>query len=123
MIKPYGSTVKPGNMAKAYSIISYKSLSKKETYEIFVTELFGDAEYRVNVYEERTPHLYECFDLKLTRYADRRYLEEYVKQMKQAYRIDGVYFGRSCGNHYPLAKFREQNSAFRQMGFLSDINI
>lgn len=107
--------------------ITYKPINPKSSYCIFVSKLpLCEDEYRVSLFEEYDPHDTQIFDLNLRRPSDRRQLEDYVRQISKQTLLKGVWFGNgNCigNNHYPLAKYIEQNKTFPSKNYLQDLNL
>ncbi len=114
-------------LKKTMTPISYKPIKPKADYCIFVSKLpLCEDEYRVSLFEENDPHDTQIFDLNLHRPTDRRKLEDYVRQISKQTHLKGVWFGNGdCigDNHYPLAKYIEQNKTFPSKNYLNDIHL
>lgn len=74
--------------------------------------------YTVGLFEEYL--CAECFELNLARSSERRLLENYVKKMRMNLKIDHVWFGHACENHYDLKKYLED---YPYYDYLEDINL
>lgn len=109
------------------NVIKYKKIEPKKSYEVWVSKLFGNTgEYRVKVVEECDFHYSLAVDVNLCWSRDRRWLENYIKSLKEMTRIKMVVFGNGgCMNdvHYPLEKYKELFGQLKGMDFLNDLNI
>ena len=100
------------NQIQPPQIVSYRPIKDGGYYIIKVSALFGDNDcYRVSLKEEYDDHTTQIADINLRRPRDRRWLEQYVRDLSHRVHITGIYFG-TCDclgyNHYPLDKFIEQ---------------
>ena len=109
------------------NVITYKKVEPNKSYEVWVSKLFGNTgEYRVNVIEECDSHISQTVDVNLRWYRDKRWLENYIKSLKERTHIKMVVFGNGgCMNdvHYPLEKYKELFGQWKGMDFLNDLNI
>lgn len=115
------------NQIQPPQIVSYRPIKDGGYYIIKVSALFGDNDcYRVSLKEEYDDHTTQIADINLRRPRDRRWLEQYVRDLSHRVHITGIYFG-TCDclgyNHYPLDKFIEQHKNFPSMDYLQDIHI
>ena len=114
------------NYPQSPHIISYKPIKNNGWYIIMVSGLYEQDLYRVNLIEDGEYISTQIADVNLRRPRDRRWLEQYVKDLKKRIHIKGVYFGTdgcmNC-NHYPLDKFIELHKNFRSMDYLQDIHL
>lgn len=109
-----------------HSIVSYKEIKPNGNYEIWVSGLFTPGEYRVKVTEECDLHISQSVDVNLRWSRDRRWLENYIENLKEKTHIKMVVFGNGgCINdsHYPLEKYKERFGHWKGMDFLNDLNI
>ena len=115
------------NQIQPPQIVSYRPIKDGGYYIIKVSALFGDNDcYRVSLKEEYDDHTTQIADINLRRPRDRRWLEQYVRELTSRIHIIGVYFGTNdclgC-NHYTLDKFIEQHRNFSSMDYLQDIHL
>ena len=108
-------------------IISYRPIRDGGYYIIKVSALFNDNDcYRVSLKEEYDDHTTQIANVNLRQPRDRRWLEQYVRDLSHRVHITGIYFG-TCDclgyNHYPLDKFIEQHKNFPSMNYLQDIHL
>lgn len=108
------------------STITYKPVKNKGCYVVKVSRLFGDLhKYRVDLSEEYDYHTSQIVDVNLRRPSDRRWLEQYIKDLSKRVRIAGIYFGNNdClgTNHYTLDKFIEQHAQWPEYDYLKDLH-
>ena len=108
------------------STITYKPVKNKGCYVVKVSRLFGDLhKYRVDLSEEYDYHTSQIVDVNLRRPSDRRWLEQYIKDLSKRVRIAGIYFGNNdClgTNHYTLDKFIEQHAQWPEYYYLKDLH-
>lgn len=109
------------------NVITYKKVEPNKSYEVWVSKLFGNTgEYRVKVIEECDSNNSLSVDVNLRWSRDRRWLENYIKSLKERTHIKMVVFGNGgCMNdvHYPLEKYKELFGQWKGMDFLNDLNI
>ncbi len=108
-------------------IVSYKSIKDGRYYIIKVSALFGYNDcYRVSLKEEYDDHTTQITDVNLRRPSERRWLENYVRDLSEHIHITGIYFGTGdclgC-NHYPLDVFIQQHSQWKSYDYLKDIHL
>ena len=108
-------------------IITYKPVKDKGCYVVKVSCLFGDLhKYRVDLSEEYDYHTSQITDVHLRRPSDRRWLEQYIKDLSKRVRIAGIYFGDNVcygTNHYPLDVFVEQHAQWKEYDYLKDLHL
>ena len=93
------------NQIQPPQIVSYRPIKDGGYYIIKVSALFGDNDcYRVSLKEEYDDHTTQIADINLRRPRDRRWLEQYVRDL--SHRVHII----------------EQHKNFPSMDYLQDIH-
>lgn len=108
-------------------IHQYKPINPKGYYELWVSALIGNSgDYRCNLMEECDAQITQSVDVDLKHYSDRRWLENYVKDLSKKCHLKMVVFGNGCcggDNHYSLERYKEIYGSWKDMSFINDLNI